>query len=53
MRQRIMLANALRAHLAELGFVASPGIANLAKLVKQALADKNSPPSYARAAWRY
>jgi transposase len=33
--QRTMLANALRAHLAELGYVANPGIANLAKLAEQ------------------
>lgn len=46
MRQRTMLANALRAHLAELGYVANPGIANLAEqtLVNEAL------PSYARPA---
>lgn len=49
-RQRTMLANALRAHLAELGFVANPGIANLAKLAEQALADKDVLPSYARTA---
>ena len=49
-RQRTMLANALRAHLAELGSVANPGIANLAKLTKQALADKDALPSYARSA---
>jgi transposase len=42
-RQRTMLANALRAHLAELG----PGIANLAKLAEQTLTDKDSLPSYA------
>lgn len=49
-RQRTMLANALRAHLAELGHVANPGIANLAKLAAQTLADKDSLPSYARSA---
>jgi transposase len=49
-RQRTMLANALRAHLAELGFVANPGIANLARLAEQSLADKNALPSYAHAA---
>jgi transposase len=49
-RQRTMLANDLRAHLAGLGFVANPGIANLAKLAEQVMADKNSLPSYARAA---
>jgi transposase len=47
-RQRTMLANALRAHLAELGLVANPGIANLAKLAQQALSDENGLPSYAR-----
>jgi transposase len=47
-RQRTMLANALRAHLAELGLVANPGIANLAKLAHQALADEDALPSYAR-----
>jgi transposase len=49
-RQRTMLANALRAHLAELGFVANPGIANLIKLAEQSLADKDAMPSYARSA---
>lgn len=49
-RQRTMLANALRAHLAELGFVANPGIANLAKLAEQVLADSNALPAYARTA---
>ena len=49
-RQRTMLANALRAHLAEVGFVANPGIANLAKLAEQALADKDVLPSFARTA---
>ena len=49
-RQRTMLANALRAHLAELGFVANPGIANLARLAEQVLADEDSLPSYARTA---
>jgi hypothetical protein len=47
-RQRTMLANALRAHLAELGLVTNPGIANLAKLAQQALSDENGLPSYAR-----
>jgi len=49
-RQRTMLANALRAHLAELGFVANPGIANLAKLAEQVLAGEGTLPSYARSA---
>jgi len=48
-RQRTMLANALRAHLAELGLVANPGIANLANLARQALCDEDVLPSYARA----
>jgi transposase len=49
-RQRTMIANALRAHLAELGLVANPGIANLANLAEKALADKASLPYYAHAA---
>lgn len=47
-RQRTMLANALRAHLAEFGLVANPGIANLAKLAEQALSDANVLPAHAR-----
>jgi transposase len=47
-RQRTMLANALRAHLAELGLVANPGIANLAKLAQEALSDEDALPAYAR-----
>lgn len=47
-RQRTMLANALRAHLAELGLVTNPGIANLAKLAEQALSNEKALPSYAR-----
>lgn len=46
--QRTMLANALRAHLAELGLVTNPGIANLAKLAQQALSDEDALPAYAR-----
>jgi len=49
-RQRTMAANALRAHLAELGLVANPGVANLARLAEQALGDKTTLPPYARAA---
>jgi transposase len=49
-RQRTMLANALRAHLAELGFVANPGIANLATLAERVLAGEGALSSYARAA---
>lgn len=45
---RTMLANTLRAHLAELGRVANPGIANLAELAQQALSDENGLPSCAR-----
>lgn len=45
-----MLANALRAHLAELGHVANPGIGNLAKLAEQVMAGGNGLPSYARTA---
>lgn len=47
-RQRTMLANALRAHLSELGLVANPGITNLANLAQQALPDADALPSYAR-----
>lgn len=49
-RQRTMAANALRAHLAEFGFVANPGIANLVKLADRAFADKDALPPYARTA---
>ena len=49
-RQHTMLANAVRGHLAELGLVANPGIAHLARLAEQALADKDALPSYARSA---
>lgn len=49
-RQRTMVANALRAHLAELGLVANPGIANLAALAHQALSDEGNLPPYARIA---
>ena len=48
-RQRTMAANALRAHLAEFGLVANPGIANLARLADQAFAEQQLP-SYARRA---
>jgi transposase len=49
-RQRTMTANALRAHLAEFGLVANPGITNLAKLAQQALSEATHLPSYARTA---
>lgn len=49
-RQRTMAANALRAHLAEFGLVANPGIAHLAKLADEALADTSPLPPYARTA---
>ena len=45
-----MAANALRAYLAELGMVANPGIANLAKRVEKAFADPDGLPDYARRA---
>jgi transposase len=47
-RQRTMAANALRAHLAELGLVAKPGVANRARLAEQALADETTLPLHAR-----
>ncbi|MBP2239394.1 transposase [Sinorhizobium kostiense] len=49
-RQRTTIANALRAHLAEFGLVANPGVANLAKLAQQVLSDGDGLPSYARTA---
>jgi transposase len=49
-RQRTSLANALRSHLAELGLVANPGIANLTRLAEQAFAERDSLPSFARVA---
>lgn len=49
-RQRTMVANALRAHLAELGLVANPGIANLVTLAQQALSAEGNLPPYARTA---
>ena len=44
-----MAANALRTHLAEFGFVANLGIANLVKLVDRAFADE-ALPAYAHQA---
>jgi transposase len=49
-RQRTQAANALRSHLAELGLVANPGLANLARLAEQALADREALASFAREA---
>lgn len=49
-RQRTMAANALRAHLAEFGLVANPGIANLTKLADKAFAEPEGFPAYARRA---
>ncbi len=49
-RQRTMAANALRAHLAEFGLVANPGIPNLAKLAENILADPDRLAAYARTA---
>lgn len=40
-RQRTMAANALRAHLAELGLVANPGVRNLVKLVQRVFEEKD------------
>jgi transposase len=40
----------LRAHLAELGLVANPGIANLAKLSERALSEPDGLPIHARRA---
>jgi transposase len=48
-RQRTMAANALRAHLAEFGLVANPGVVNLVKLADRAFAEK-ALPAYARTA---
>lgn len=48
-RQRTMAANALRAHLAEFGLVANPGIANLVKLAARAFTDE-ALPAYAHRA---
>jgi transposase len=42
-RQRTMAANALRAHLAEFGLVANPGVANLVKLADKAFEDDALP----------
>lgn len=49
-RQRTMAANALRAHLAELGMVANPGIPNLMKLADKAFAEPDVLPPFARRA---
>lgn len=49
-RQRTMAANALRAHLAEFGLVANPGIANLLKLTEQVFSEETSLPGYAQRA---
>ena len=49
-RQRTMAANALRAHLAEFGLVANPGIAHLLALVDKTLADGPKLPAHARRA---
>jgi len=49
-RQRTMAANALRAHLAEFGLIANPGLGHLATLAEQALSDCDALPPYARTA---
>jgi transposase len=45
-----MAANALRAHLAEFGLIANPGLGHLATLAEQALSDRDALPPYARTA---
>lgn len=50
-RQRTMAANALRAHLAEFGLVANPGVHNLLRLAETALQDDDAAvPDCARIA---
>lgn len=49
-RQRTMAATALRAHLAEFGLVANPGVANLVKMADRAFAEEEGLPAYACAA---
>ena len=49
-RQRTMAANVLRAHLAEFGLIANPGLGHLAMMAEQALADRDALPPYARTA---
>ncbi len=48
-RQRTMAANALRAHIAEFGLVANPGVANLIKLADRAFEEAHLPPYAHRA----
>lgn len=43
-RQRTMAANVLRAHLAEFGRVANPGVSNLMKLADQVFKENCLPP---------
>jgi transposase len=52
-RQRTMLANALRANLAGFGLVTNPGIANLAKLAEQALSMPMRCPLMLAHLWRF
>ena len=49
-RQRTMAANALRAHFAEFGLVANPGVHNLLRLAETALGDEDTLPDCARIA---
>jgi transposase len=49
-RQRTMVANALRAHLAEFGMVSKPGIPNLMKLADKAFAEPERLAPYAKTA---
>ena len=46
-RQRTMAANALRAHLAEFGLVANPGVTNLIKLADKVFGDEPQLPVHA------
>ena len=46
-RQRTMLANSFRGHLAELRLLANPAIANLAKLAQHVPSGEDALPTYA------
>ena len=51
-RQRTMLINALRGHLAEFGFVAAQGPAGVKAVIAEFHADQNTLPELARSAIR-
>ena len=51
-RQRVMLTNALRGHLAELGLIAAQGQSGLKDLIAQFHAEQSNLPELARAALR-